>query len=189
MKKKSISLLVAAFVLVQSMSAFAAPSPSTKPSGGGGGGSSSKTESLTTGKLEQSQAPALAGGGVNAAGGNVNISLDTNVLVNAGYSQATIDTINTINSGIEPLYRTIGTTNMVGYVALAPIQTVVTTGATSVTLTVPNLIQGLNDIQILYYNSTTKAWELMAPTAIDYATKQISVNLSGTTPFTIVYKK
>ena len=185
MKRKCISLLVAAFVLAQSMSAFAAPSPGTRPSGGSGGsgGTSSKTQSLTTGKLDQSQAPALA------AGGNVSISVDTVVLVNAGFSQATINIINTINAGIEPLYRTIGTTNMVGYVALAPIQTVVATGEISVTLTVPNLIQGLNDIQILYYNSTTKAWELMAPTAIDYATKTISVNLSGTTPFTIVYKK
>lgn len=185
MKRKYVGLFVAAFVLAQSVTAFAANSPGSRPSSGGGG-TSSKTQSMVTGKLEQNQAAAVS---AVAGGGNVNLSADTSALANAGYSQAVIDAVNTINAGIEPLYRTIGTTNMVGYVALAPVQTAVVAGATSVTLTVPNLVQGLNDIQILYYNSATKAWELMAPTAIDYATQQISVNLSGTTPFTIVYKK
>ena len=41
----------------------------------------------------------------------------------------------------------------------------------------------------LYYNQATHTWELMAPSSINYATKEISVTLSGTTPFTIVYKK
>lgn len=188
MKRKYVGLFVAAFVLTQSVTAFAAGSVTSRPSGGGG--TSSKTESMITGKLDQNLAAAVSGGaGGITGGGNVSLSANTADLANAGFSQAVIDSVNTINAGIEPLYRTIGTTNMVGYVALAPVQTAVVTSATSVTLTVPNLIQGLNDIQILYFNSTTKAWELMAPTAIDYATKQVSVNLSGTTPFTIVYKK
>ena len=100
-----------------------------------------------------------------------------------------IEEINTINAGVEPLYRTIGTNNMVGYVPLAPVQAAVVSGSTTVTMYVPNLVEGLNDVQILYYNQATHTWELMAPSSINYATKEISVTLSGTTPFTIVYKK
>ena len=78
---------------------------------------------------------------------------------------------------------------MVGYVPLAPVQAAVVSGSTTVTMYVPNLVEGLNDVQILYYNQATHTWELMAPSSINYATKEISVTLSGTTPFTIVYKK
>ena len=31
--------------------------------------------------------------------------------------------------------------------------------------------------QLLYYNTVTKKWEFMAPAAIDYATKQVTVTL------------
>lgn len=114
---------------------------------------------------------------------------DNNALREAGLSWDLIDKINTINAGTEALYRTIGTNNMVGYVPLAPVQTALAGDGVSLNLYVPNLVEGLNDVQILYYNQTTKAWELMAPSSINYATKEVSVNLSGTTPFTIVYKK
>ncbi len=51
---------------------------------------------------------------------------------------------------------------MVGYVPLAPVQTALAGDGVSLNLYVPNLVEGLNDVQILYYNQTTKAWELMA---------------------------
>ena len=34
----------------------------------------------------------------------------------------------------------------------------------------------------------TKKWEFMAPLAIDYATKQVTVTLGSDTAFTVVYK-
>lgn len=189
MKRKCVGLLVAAALMVQPMTAFAAGSPSTAPTPSHDN-SSSRTQSMVSGKLDQSQAPAVsavaAGGSGNAA---VAFSMDRAVYESAGLSQDVIEKINTINAGTEALYRTIGTTNMVGLVPLAPVQAAVVTGQTTVSMYVPNLIEGLNDIQILYYNQSTHSWELMAPAAINFATKEVSVNLSGTTPFTIVYKK
>ena len=116
-------------------------------------------------------------------------STDRSTYQNAGLAWDVIEKIETINAGVEPLYRTIGTTDMVGYVPLAPVQAAVVSGEATVTMYVPNLIEGLNDVQILIYNQNTHSWEKVAPAAINYATKEISVNLSGTTPFTIVYKK
>lgn len=183
MKRKCVGLLVAAALMVQPMTAFAAGSVTTSPSRDN---SSSRTQSMVSGKLEQSQAPAPA---ASAAGGSIAFSTDRAVYESAGLSQDVIEKINTINAGTEPLYRTIGTTDMVGYVPLAPVQAAVVSGSSTVTMYVPNLIEGLNDIQILYYNQATHTWEKMAPSSINYATKEVSVNLSGTTPFTIIYKK
>ena len=190
MKKRSVGLLLAAVLLVQPMTAFAAGSISSRPSSGGSS-SNSRTQSMVTGKLEQSQAPAPAAGvgGTSANGGSVAFSTDRSTYENAGLAWDVIEKIETINAGVEPLYRTIGTTDMVGYVPLAPVQAAIVSGETTVTMYVPNLIEGLNDIQILIYNQNTHSWEKVAPAAINYATKEISVNLSGTTPFTIVYKK
>ncbi|MCB6607713.1 hypothetical protein V3C10_10325 [[Clostridium] symbiosum] len=185
MKKRYVGLLIAAALMVQPMTAFAAGSVSSRPSSGG---SSTRSESLKTGKLDQSAAPVVNNGGA-AGNSSVSFATDTNALRDAGLSWDLIEKINTINAGTEALYRTIGTTNMVGYAALAPVQTALAGNGVSVNLYVPNLVEGLNDVQVLYYNQATKAWELMAPSSINYATKEISVNLSGTTPFTIVYKK
>lgn len=187
MKRKCVGLLVAAALMVQPMTAFAAGSASTAPTPSRDN-SSSRTQSMVSGKLDQAQAPAPAAS-TGAAGGSVAFSMDRAVYESAGLSQDVIEKINTINAGTEPLYRTIGTNNLVGLVPLAPVQAAVVSGNTTVTMYVPNLMAGLNDVQILYYNQTTHAWELMAPSAINYETKEVSVNLSGTTPFTIVYKK
>lgn len=193
MKKKCVGLLVAAALMIQPMTAMAAvnPSATTKPtvSRSDGGGTSSRSESLKTGKLDQSAALVVSNTATGNVAGSVSFITDNASLREAGFSEDLIEKINTINAGTEALYRTIGTTDMVGYVALAPVQTAVAGNGTSVSLYVPNLIAGLNNVQILYYNQTTHAWEMMAPAAINYETKEISVNLSGTTPFTIVYKK
>lgn len=182
MKKRYVGLLIAAALMAQPLTAYAAGSVSSRPSHDN---SSRRSESLKTGKLEQSAAPVVNNGGA-AASGSVTFATDNNALREAGLSWDLIDKINTINAGTEALYRTIGTNNMVGYV---PVQTALAGDGVSLNLYVPNLVEGLNDVQILYYNQTTKAWELMAPSSINYATKEVSVNLSGTTPFTIVYKK
>lgn len=193
MKKKCVGLLVAAALMIQPMTAMAAvnPSATARPtvSHSGGSGTSSRSESLKTGKLDQSAAPVVSNTATGNAAGSVSFITDNASLREAGFSEDLIEKINTINAGTEALYRTIGTTDMVGYVPLAPVQTAVAGNGTSMNLYVPNLVAGLNNVQILYYNQTTHAWEMMAPAAINYETKEIFVNLSGTTPFTIVYKK
>ena len=180
MKRKYVGVLTAVVLMAQPFTSFAANSIVSTPSRDN---VSSATREMTSGELNASSAP------TGTAGGSVAFSSDRAVYENAGLANDVIEKINTINAGVEPLYRTIGTTNMVGYVALAPIQAAVVDGSATVNMYVPNLVEGLNDVQILYYNQATHTWELMAPAGINYATKEISVNLSGTTPFTIVYKK
>lgn len=143
-----------------------------------------------------------AGGGSGSAGnsitvGNTEIRFASNEEVKESFSQNVVETINTINSGTTPLYRAIGTPETVGYNPLIPVQTLVMTDAATqtkvdervtVSLYVPNLVEGLNDVQLLYYNTVTKKWEFMAPSAIDYATKQVTVTLGSDTAFTVVYR-
>lgn len=145
----------------------------------------------------------LAGNAVNVpedgtmAVGHINVRFASDAEVKEDFPWSLAETIFTINSGTTPLYQAIGTPDTVGYNPLIPVETLVvedttvnakTANATSVTLYVPNLMEGLNNVQILYYNAETKKWELLAPAAVDYATKQISVTLKGGTPFTVVYK-
>ena len=129
--------------------------------------------------------------------GNTEVRFASNEEVKERFSQTVVETINTINSGTTPLYRAIGTPETVGYNPLIPVQTLVVTDAATqtkleekvtVSLYVPNLVEGLNDVQLLYYNTVTKKWEFMAPAAIDYATKQVTVTLGSDTAFTVVYK-
>ncbi|MEF9940587.1 MAG: hypothetical protein RR768_10790 [Clostridium sp.] len=143
-------------------------------------------------------ASSSADGGGSITIGNTKVSFAVGKALTAGLSAQVTETVEEINSGTRPLYQAIGTPLAVGYSALTPIQSIIATDITtqtaatapvSLTFYIPNLMQGLNNIQILYYNQTSKSWEMMAPTAIDFATKQVTVGLPGSTPFTIVYKR
>lgn len=169
----------------------------------GSGGLAGGTVGTPTGGVSTGEtAGGTSDGGSGSVGnsitvGNMEIRLASNDEVKESFSQDVVETINTINSGTTPLYRAIGTPETVGYNPLIPVQTLVVTDAATqtkvdekvtVSLYVPNLVEGLNNIQLLYYNAETKTWEFMAPAAIDYATKQVTVTLGSDTAFTVVYK-
>ena len=137
------------------------------------------------------------GGGNTITIGDTTIHFANNEENRATFPWEVVETINIINSGTTPLYRAIGTPETVGYNPLIPVQTLVVVDAATqtkmadpvtITLYVPNLMESLNNVQILYYNEETKKWEFMTPSAVDFGTKQISVTLKGDTPFTVVYK-
>lgn len=166
-------------------------------------GSGGLAGGITVGGTEGGTATGgTTGGASGSAGnsitvGNTEIRFASNDEVKESFSQNVVETINTINSGTTPLYRAIGTPETVGYNPLIPVQTLVMTDTATqaktdekvtVSLYVPNLMEGLNDVQLLYYNTVTKTWEFMAPAAIDYATKQVTVTLGSDTAFTVVYK-
>ncbi|MEG2426980.1 MAG: hypothetical protein RSB58_00900 [Clostridium sp.] len=218
MRKTQVGLLVAGLVLMQSMTVFAANSPGTGPVivPDRDHGSSSSSSAPTYREMTTNDAAVLPGvagitgtvgtvGTGGSAGGDGSVTIGNNKVsfavgkaLTAGLSAQVTETVEEINSGTRPLYQAIGTPLAVGYSALTPIQSIIATDITtqtaatapvSLTFYIPNLIQGLNNIQILYYNQTSKSWEMMAPTAIDFATKQVTVGLPGSTPFTIVYKR
>ena len=82
MKKRYVGLLIAAALMAQPLTAYAAGSVSSRPSHDN---SSSRSESLKTGKLEQSAAPVVNNGGA-AASGSVSFATDNNALREAGLS-------------------------------------------------------------------------------------------------------
>lgn len=224
MKKKYFGVVLAAAMMAQPLMVLAAENPSAnanvvvRPSRDNGSSNSSSKPLDTT----STSGAGLTGGatGTAAAGiilsqdatagrtvsggssssisvGEITVRFATNEENKAIFTEKVVETINTINSGTTPLYRAIGTPEVVGYNPLIPIQTLVAeeaatklkkTDPVTVTLYVPNLVENLNNVQILYYNDETKKWEFMAPSAVDFATKQISVQLKGDTPFTVVYK-
>lgn len=104
------------------------------------------------------------------------------------------ETVFTINSGTTPLYRATGQPDLVGYNPLIPVQTLVVEGASvdpnavyGVSVYVPNLVEGLGNVEMYYFNIDTKQWEKFVP-VIDYATKNVYVALKPGTPFTVIYK-
>ena len=85
-----------------------------------------------------------------------------------------------------------------GYSALTSVQAIVAkdvntkqakTGDVAVSLYVPNLVQGLNNVQVLFYDNATGLWRLINPSNVDAANKKITVNISGSGSFSIVYRK
>ena len=51
------------------------------------------------------------------------------------------------------------------------------TGATNMPVYVPNLVEGLGTVQVLFYNNMTSKWELITPTSVDVANKMIHVTI------------
>lgn len=218
MRRKSAALLVAAAVALQPLTSYAAASPSAGPTVTTSSDNrdrdiskdyqmtdfKSKTDNGSSAGDSTPGVSVVSGGAVGTEGKDTAQAAPVSLIfgagndpVSSGLANDVVEKINTINSGTEPLYRTIGTSDLVGYSALIPVSTVAVidvaakdpqTGKVSMTIYVPNLLEGLNDVQILYYNATTHQWEKAAPAAIDFAAKQITLSIDDRTPFTVIYK-
>ncbi len=196
MKKKFLCLTAAAVLLAQqSIMALGATNPSSTAAPAI---SHERNDSNATSKpLDLSglgingSATNQAGSsnyGITVSGSNVRFASDKEVKDNLPAYAA--EDVFTINSGTTALYRVIGTPDLVGYNPLIPVQTVVADGATdtlSFSVYVPNLVAGLTNVEILYFNIDTKQWERTVPT-VDFSSKTVSVALKSGTPFTVIYK-
>ena len=114
----------------------------------------------------------------------------------AGLPVAVVDTINAINSG-RTLSEVVTGVDVSGYNALTGTHAVVTknaaTGAvedtaTEVAVYVPNLVDGLGNVSILYYNNATGTWMVIPATHIDPVTKVVYVTVPGSGTLSVVYK-
>ncbi len=202
MKKKCVTALVlaAALACVPAV-AFGAGSGST--SGGGGGGSShgSSTSSGTTivagsGAMTTTSGTVAAGGGPSAVVGNTAISYATGVAATAGLPETAVAAINGINEG-KTLSDVVKDVDVTGYKALTSTNAIVTkdvttgtvkTGAVEVTLYVPNLVDGLQNVSVLFYDNVTGKWTLLPVTSVDPATKTVVTTITGSGTYTVVYK-
>ena len=211
MKKRWIGiLLAAALVAAQPASAFAAQSPNTNVniSGSDSNGyyDDSTSSSKTTGSSAASNtgttsANAVSVEGASASGtaviGDIQVGFATGEAATAGLPAQTVAAINAINAG-NTLADVVKDVDLNGYSALTSVQAIVAkdvntnqpkTGEVAVSLYVPNLVQGLNNVQVLFYDNATGLWKLVNPANVDVANKKITVNISGSGSFSIVYKK
>ena len=115
----------------------------------------------------------------------------------AGLPESTVTTINGINSG-SPLNGVVPGTNLEGYSALISTHAIVTkdaatdtekAGMVEVPLYVPNLVDGLGEVQVLFYNNLTGTWTVIQPNRVDAASKTIWFNIPNSGTFSVIYKR
>lgn len=151
--------------------------------------------------------------------GGKTVSFAKSEAAEAGLSSTTVNTINNINGGKTLSDIVVGydlterTTengivdfstsnapqmNLGGYNALTGTHALVTknasTGkvedtATETVIYVPNLIEGLGTVSVLYYDNVSGKWLLLRPTKIDTRSKLVYVTVPGSGTVSIVYKK
>ncbi len=114
-----------------------------------------------------------------------------------GLPETVVNTINGINSG-SALNEVVPGVELTGYNALTGTHAIMTReigtdveklGSAQVPLYVPNLIDGLGTVQVLYFNNHTGRWELIIPSQIDTASKTLWVTIPGSGTLTVVYRR
>lgn len=184
MKKRiAACALVMALAAVQTTSVFAY-------------GSKGSSGTITTAVSAERENTAKANDGKTYGDAVVNFPTD-NHTATAGLPQTTVNQINSINSGAN-LADTIKDVDLTGYNALGQTHAVVVTnkntGAASLdsvllTIYVPNLTQNAGTVQVLFYNNATGRWELLTPEMNDYASKTVTLRVTGSGTLSVVYKK
>ena len=206
MKKRWLGiLLTAALVAAQPASAFAAPSPNANVNFGDGGDGyydDSSTSSKTTGTgagTSASQDISLEGTSVTGMTtvGDTKVGFVSGDAATAGLPAQTVETINAINAGTA-LSEAVKNVNLSEYAALTSVRAFVMkdantnqekTGNTTVTLYVPNLLQNLNNVQVLFYDNHTGIWSLINPINVDTAKKTVTVVVNGSGSMSVVYQR
>lgn len=188
-------ILAAALSLSVMTMAFAAGSPSTnpRPIGGGGSNSSSGPRPIGGGSYNPG-GPGITTieDGSGAMFGNTNTGVGVTFTENFGASISD-NQIAQVNAGLSTIQSLPSDSDLAGYNPLVRIQNMETTASTDgqpiqFSIYVPNLVEGLNNIQILIQNPSTGKWELVAPTAVSTGTKTVTVSLNYAGPLTVVYK-
>lgn len=114
-----------------------------------------------------------------------------------GLPETAVAAINAINSG-QNLAEAVKDVNLDGYNALTGTHAIITkdavtgevkTGNVEVSLYVPNLVEGLGNVEVLFYDNATGMWKLLPAAKVDPATKTVAVNIPGSGTLSVVYKK
>ena len=185
MKKKcAAALVLAAALAVQPMWAFASSSSSSS----GSDGSGSITSSTTTNTSANSNTTVTVS--------STAVGFAPSVAATAGLPENVVSAINEINAG-KPLTEAVQTLDLTGYNALTGTHAIITmdantgavkTGAVEVSLYVPNLVENLANVQVLFYDNATGQWQLIPAVKVDPVTKTVAVNVPGSGTLSVVYK-
>lgn len=203
MKKRTLlTLLAAALIAVQPMSVLAAgPSAGTNISSGSSSGGSSSSSSSKASATNNGTSTSTSDGqslNTNGAGSqteNVKAVFAVGKAETAGLPETVVSSINSINSGAD-LAEATGNPAAAGYSALTKTAAVVLQDTAAggvaekeatVTLYVPNLIEGLQNVKVLYYENATGLWKLVDPTMINFENHTISFTMFGSGTVTVVH--
>lgn len=200
-KKVKVTLLAVVMAVAIPMSALAAWSPST-------GASSDDNDSYTTTTTTTpstnengmasttSDGKSLTENGAGAQTENVAASFAVGTAEVAGLPETVVSSINSINTGAD-LATAVGNPDLAGYAALTQTAAVVLQDTTTkgeankeatVTLYIPNLIEGLQNVKILYYENATGLWKVVDPAAIDFSKKTVTFTMFGSGTVTVIHK-
>lgn len=212
MRKRITTIaLVAALAASQAVISYAANSPGTGPVIGGGDSDYDIGERVdrvlgkgTVGTAQGVNTVQISKTGITTNSKGQVIVGDTALELIAGDERAvaglpesTVTTINGINSG-SPLNGVVPGTNLEGYSALISTHAIVTKDATTdtekagmveVPLYVPNLVDGLGEVQVLFYNNLTGTWTVIQPNRVDAASKTIWFNIPNSGTLSVIYKR
>ena len=213
MKKKAVVIAMAAALAVSQYAAvFAANSPGTGvviPNDQVTGGSSSasgtgNSSAATPGGQTAAQITVPTESGTASQSGGQAVVGDTGIefvqgsdSAVSGLPETVVSTINAINTGtglaeagtgldLSGYNALVGTTAVMTYQAGTRVEK---TGATNMPVYVPNLVEGLGTVQVLFYNNMTSKWELITPTSVDVAKKMIHVTIPNSGTFSVIYKR
>ncbi len=114
-------------------------------------------------------------------------------------SEAVLVQVERINHG-DGLAQVTGLTELKNYFALIGIKGIIAQdgetgegvdGGGEVTLYVPNLIQGLSKVAVLFYGRESGQWEVISvpESAVDTAAKMLTVELPGAGLMTVIYQR
>ena len=212
MRKRIATIaLVAALAASQAVISYAANSPGTGPVIGGGDSDYDIGERVdrvwgkgTVGTAQGVNTVQISRTGITTNSKGQVIVGDTALELIAGDERAvaglpesTVTTINGINSG-SPLNGVVPGTNLEGYSALISTHAIVTkdaatdtekAGMVEVPLYVPNLVDGLGEVQVLFYNNLTGTWTVIQPNRVDAASKKIWFNIPNSGTLSVIYKR
>lgn len=165
-----------------------------------GAGTSTSANGSSIGLAVETTTPSGAAITVNENGeaviGDKAIAFAKGDAATAGLPTAVVDAINGINAG-RTLSEVVTGVDVAGYNALTGTHAVVTKSAatgvvedtpTEVALYVPNLVDGLANVSILYYNNATGTWVVIPATQIDPVTKMVYATVPGSGTLSVVYK-
>ena len=96
----------------------------------------------------------------------------------------------------RPLTEAVQNLDLTGYNALTGTHAIVTmdantgavkTGAVEVSLYVPNLVDNLANVQVLFYDNATGQWQLIPALKVDPVTKTVAVNVPGSGTLSLIH--
>ncbi|MGN0404875.1 MAG: hypothetical protein ACI4F1_06615 [Bariatricus sp.] len=210
-KKIATMVLAAAMVLSQTVCVLAAGSTTTSPViADGSGQSGSLTSSTSAGNdtvhIGIGQQSAVSGESAavqtnergEAVVGDTALSFvqgsDHAVI---GLPESVVNSIQGINSGL-PLENLITDVDLAGYNALIGTHAIMTkaaatgaekTGNVEFPLYVPNLIDGLGDVEVLFYDNSIGRWVMITPDRIDTASKTVWMTIPGSGTLSVIYRR